>query len=427
MYSINFDIIYLDVWLIILIASSLQAVTTIALGIYQPQVLRDNRLYIIRLMMALITSLMMVVTLSFFLPGIEFWRSNLLAGYFGASLFIIIGRLFFKKLLSAEDFRMRVLVLGAGKQAQKILDYAKNEKGSALEFVAFILMPNDPEAVEGAVPYDDIDNLLVYAEQLKVEEIIVVPDERRGGLPMEDLVSCKMQGIRISDPVHLYERERGYVDLKSVQPSWLIYSEGFSGGKIYELMLKRIFDITVSIVFLIISAPIMLATALAVKLTSRGPIFYKQERVGREGKSIFLKKFRSMKIDAEADGTPQWAQKDDPRVTPIGKFIRKSRLDEMPQVLNVLMGDMSFVGPRPERPFFVDELSKEISYYKDRHCVKPGITGWAQLNYPYGASVEDARRKLEYDLYYIKNYSMFLDFLVVIQTVRVVLFPDGAR
>jgi exopolysaccharide biosynthesis polyprenyl glycosylphosphotransferase len=190
-------------------------------------------------------------------------------------------------------------------------------------------------------------------------------------------------------------------------------------------MAKRGFDILASGLLLLFTFPILLVAAIGIRLTSKGPIFYRQERVGFGGKSFMLLKFRSMRIDAEADGSPQWAQKNDPRVTPVGRFIRMTRIDEIPQIFNVLRGDMSFVGPRPERPFFVKSLEEEIRFYAERHAVKPGITGWAQLNYPYGATTEDARRKLQYDLYYIKNYSLFLDLLILLQTARVILFPSG--
>ena len=427
LYAAHLDGTVEHLWLGILLAATLNSLIMIAVGIYQPQVWRDVRQYLARALLSLLASLILVATLSFFLSGLEFWRSNLLAGYVGATILLIFGRLLLRRVFKGNDFHLPVLVLGAGDRARKIKNYVDGGEGSILKLVSYVALSNDNDPMEDAVPLDDIGNLYNYAREQQIEEIVIAPDERRGGLPMADLVTCKMRGIRISDPVHLYERERGYVDLKAVQPSWLIYSDGFSGGKIYEKMLKRASDILISLLFILVSAPIMLLTALAVKVTSRGPVFYKQERVGQLGETFYLKKFRSMRVDAEADGTPQWAKKNDPRVTSIGQFIRLTRLDEMPQVFNVLLGDMSFVGPRPERPFFVEELAEEISFYNDRHCVKPGITGWAQLNYPYGASVEDARRKLEYDLYYIKNYSIFLDLLVVIQTVRVVLFPDGAR
>ena len=252
-------------------------------------------------------------------------------------------------------------------------------------------------------------------------------DERRGAFPVHDLLACKVKGMAVTDLPSFFERERGYVDLATLQPSWLIFSDGFVGGKAYEKAAKRIFDIVVSLIVLMVCMPILIGTAIIIKLTSKGPVLYRQERTGLHDRRFNLLKFRSMRVDAEKETGPQWASQNDPRVTPIGRFIRHARIDEIPQIFNVLKGDMSFVGPRPERPYFVEQLSEQVPYYRERHNVKPGITGWAQLNFPYGASMDDARRKLEYDLYYIKNYSLFLDFLILLQTARVVLFQDGVR
>ncbi len=219
----------------------------------------------------------------------------------------------------------------------------------------------------------------------------------------------------------------GRVDLDSLNPSWLIFSDGFSAGRRLSSWGKRLFDILASLLLLLLTWPLILLTAIAVKLESRGPAFYRQRRVGLYGETFEVIKLRSMRIDAEVGGKAVWAQKDDPRVTRIGAFIRKVRIDELPQCWSVLKGEMSFVGPRPERPQFVEDLEQKLPYYAERHMVKPGITGWAQINYPYGASIEDSRQKLEYDLFYAKNYSPFLDILILLQTLRVVLFPEGAR
>ena len=259
-----------------------------------------------------------------------------------------------------------------------------------------------------------------------IEEIIVAIDERRGGMPVKALLECKLQGVMVTDFSTFWERENGKMDLDALYPSWLIFSDGFVGGWM-QAMAKRIFDVVASGTLLLFSLPIMVFAALAIKMESRGPIFYRQERVGLNGETFMLLKFRSMRTDAEKDGVPRWADLNDSRVTRVGSFIRQTRIDEIPQIFNVLKGEMSFIGPRPERPFFVDELRQVIPYYFERHRVKPGISGWAQLNYPYGASVEDAKEKFQYDLYYIKNYSLFLDLIVLVQTARVVLWPDGVR
>ena len=255
---------------------------------------------------------------------------------------------------------------------------------------------------------------------------IVVALEDRAGLPVSQLLRCKTEGIQVIDYQTFCERETCRLDLDELKPSWLIFGSGFARGFVTDLI-KRLFDVTVSLALLLVTLPFTLLTAILVKLESPGPILYRQERVGLHGKPFMVLKVRSMRQDAEVAGSPQWAQVRDPRVTRVGVFIRKTRIDELPQLLNVLNGDMSFVGPRPERPFFVQQLSETIPFYRERHCVKPGITGWAQINYPYGASLEDARQKLSYDLYYVKNHSLFLDFIILLSTVRVILLQQGSR
>jgi sugar transferase (PEP-CTERM system associated) len=255
---------------------------------------------------------------------------------------------------------------------------------------------------------------------------VLALEERRNALPLEDLLRAKTTGVRVHEFASFIERESGRVDLRSLNPSWLIFSDGFSGGRRVSTVAKRVFDLVFSSILLAISAPVVLLAALAVKVETKGPAFYRQRRVGLYGEPFELIKIRSMRIDAEVGGTAVWAQKDDPRVTRVGNFLRKTRIDELPQAWSVFKGKMSFVGPRPERPQFVHDLETRLPYYAERHVVKPGITGWAQINYPYGASVEDAREKLEYDLYYAKNYSPFLDLLILMQTVRVILWPENA-
>ena len=277
-----------------------------------------------------------------------------------------------------------------------------------------------------AIARSAIHNLKRYVQNLGASEVVLAIEERRNALPLKDLLRIKTAGVHVNDVSSFMERETGRVDLDSVNPSWLIFSDGFSSGRAISGVLKRGFDILASLLLLALTAPVIALFAVLVKLDSPGPAFFRQTRVGLFGQSFDLIKLRSMRTDAEAAGA-QWAQKDDPRVTRIGKFIRKVRVDELPQAWSVLKGDMSFVGPRPERPEFVADLEEKLSYYAERHMVKPGITGWAQINYPYGASIEDSRHKLEYDLYYAKNYTPFLDLLILLQTLRVVLWNDGAR
>jgi sugar transferase (PEP-CTERM system associated) len=272
---------------------------------------------------------------------------------------------------------------------------------------------------------EDEHALARYAQTVGAREIVVATDERRG-MPVLQLLHCKIAGINVIDYLTFWERETRKVELEALQPSWLIFSDGFRQGRIIDAM-KRGFDVGVSLALFVLVLPVVLMAALAIRLEDRGPALYRQERVGRDGVTFTLLKFRSMRQDAEHSGRPQWAAQADPRVTRVGAILRRFRIDELPQLLNVLKGDMSFVGPRPERPYFVDALAKELPFYRERHSVKPGITGWAQVNYPYGASLEDARQKLAYDLYYVKNRTLFLDFLILIETVRVILFHEGAR
>jgi sugar transferase (PEP-CTERM system associated) len=259
-----------------------------------------------------------------------------------------------------------------------------------------------------------------------VDEVVEAMDDRRQGFPNAFLRDCRLRGIAVRDIVSFLERESGRVRVELAHPSWLIYSQGFHSD-LYRLAVKRVFDICVGAGVLVLAAPIALLTAIAIFVEDRGPIFYSQVRAGRNGRPFRMIKFRSMSLNAERDGAPVWALRNDPRVTRVGAFIRKVRIDELPQVWNVLAGHMSFVGPRPERPSFVESLSNSIPFYAERHYVKPGITGWAQVRYPYGASESDAREKLGYDLYYIAHYNLVFDLMVLLQTVEIVLLRAGAR
>jgi sugar transferase (PEP-CTERM system associated) len=265
------------------------------------------------------------------------------------------------------------------------------------------------------------------ARGLKVDEIVVALSERRGGaMPLRELLDCKLHGIKVLDLASHFEQTLGQIRLDALRAGWLIFGDGFRQGA-FRTAIKRLFDITFALILLTLALPVMLLTAIAIMLESGLPIFYRQERVGKNGRLFDVIKFRSMRTDAEKDGKPRWASGNDSRVTRVGRFIRKTRIDELPQLLNVLKGDMSLVGPRPERPFFVDQLTKEIPFYAVRHSVKPGVTGWAQVRYHYGASVEDSAEKLQYDLYYVKNHTLFLDLVVLFETVGVVLTGKGAQ
>ncbi|MDZ7594149.1 MAG: TIGR03013 family XrtA/PEP-CTERM system glycosyltransferase [Thiobacillus sp.] len=293
--------------------------------------------------------------------------------------------------------------------------------------IGYLPMGGSHHFVNGDRILDTQESLPELATRLQISEIILaVRDRRSGGLPVPDLLTCKLRGIRVLELSSFFERENGHLQLDSMNASWMILAEGFHQGMLRDTI-KRLFDLVVSAAMLAVSLPIMVLTALLIKLESPGPVLYRQERVGQGGRNFTILKFRSMCVDAEKDGKPRWAGQNDSRVTLTGRFIRRTRIDELPQVFNVFFGDMSFVGPRPERPYFVQDLTQKIPYYGVRHTVKPGITGWAQVRYAYGATDEDAMHKLQYDLYYVKNHSLFLDLMILFQTAQVVLWGKGVR
>jgi len=322
----------------------------------------------------------------------------------------------------------RVLVLGSGEDAALVEKVLTAPEARSLSIVGFIPTQQDGErAVTPSRIIDFSGRLADLVRREQVDEVIVAVRERRGGvLPLRELLDCKMLGVKVLDLSTFYERVQGQVRIESLKASWLIYGEGFRQG-LARAFVKRVFDLVASLTLLVLALPIMLVAAIAILLEDGAPIFYYQERVGQGGRSFRVIKFRSMRRDAEKDGKPKWAQSNDDRATRFGRFMRKTRIDELPQLINVLKGEMSMVGPRPERPYFVDQLTEEIPFYAVRHCVKPGVTGWAQVRYQYGASVDDALQKLQYDLYYVKNHTLFLDSLVLCETVRVVLTGQGAH
>jgi sugar transferase (PEP-CTERM system associated) len=398
----------------------------VGVGAYGADALRSMRLAAARLVVAISLGVLLLSLVFFLLPAVTFWRSNLLYAMLLALFAVFAARLVFERTLGAEAFKRRILILGAGARAARIDAIAARE-GAGFAVAGFVAMNDGPVAVARAVNRGAIDSLPDHVVALGVSEVVLALEERRNALPLADLLRVKTTGVHVNDISTFLERETGRVDLDSLNPSWLIFSDGFSAGRRISAAGKRLFDIVVSAAILLVFGPLILVTALVVKLESRGPAFFRQKRVGLYGEVFELIKLRSMREDAEVAGKAVWAQKDDPRVTRVGAIIRKLRIDELPQAWTVLTGKMSFVGPRPERPQFVDDLEARLPFYAERHVVKPGITGWAQINLPYGASVEDAREKLEYDLYYAKNYTPFLDVLILLQTVRVVLWPEGAR
>ncbi|MDO6824592.1 TIGR03013 family XrtA/PEP-CTERM system glycosyltransferase [Marinobacter sp. 1_MG-2023] len=363
-------------------------------------------------------------------PSADPGSTNLFWAVLLASLVVILLRLVFLKIVDSEQLVRRVVIFGAGAFAASLLDeYERNMRALGVRIIGCI-----SENPDGAV---DADKLLPtpydfyqFCRQNRVSEIVIAQQERRrsegGWLPVPELMECKLRGIAITSGIDFYERELKKAKLDMVHPSWIVFSEGFKASKTRDFA-KRSLDLLISLTLLGVMLPFIILTAIAVFLETGRPILYSQTRVGMLGQEFRIYKFRSMRQDAEKDGKARWASANDNRVTRVGAFIRNTRLDELPQIYNVIKGEMSIVGPRPERPEFVSELKEKIPFYDTRHYVKPGLMGWAQLKYPYGASVEDARGKLEYDLYYSKNHSLLMDFLIMIQTVEVILLGKGVR
>jgi len=398
----------------------------IAVGVYGAASLQSLRHATARLVVAISLGVIFLSAILFMIPGIALWRSNLLYSMGIAVVLLIALRILLGKTLGGQVFKRRVVVLGAGARAARLKALATTP-GAGFVVVGYVSMSESARVIPEAIARDAIYNLADHVVLLNASEVVLALEERRNALPLKDLLRIKTTGVHVNEISTFLERETGRVDLQSVNPSWLIFSDGFSSGRMLSSLFKRLFDITASFALLLLTFPLILLTALAIKLESKGPAFYRQRRVGLYNVGFDVIKLRSMRQDAEVDGKAVWAEKDDPRITRIGRIIRKLRIDELPQTWSVLKGEMSFVGPRPERPQFVEDLEQQLNYYAERHMVKPGITGWAQINYPYGASIDDARQKLEYDLYYAKNYSPFLDLLILLQTIRVVLWPEGAR
>lgn len=398
-----------------------------ALGLYRGDRVQGFISTAARIMLALGVGLPLLHSLFYSLPDGKLASDALEVTMFLAFAGTLALRAVFMYGNAEAVFRRRVLILGTGPDAATVEQNLRTSDIPGLEIVGFYPV-NGGQSVVAAHQVLKTDlSVLDAAARLGVHEIIVAVRERRGGvLPLNQLLSCKLQGIKITDLSSFFERCWGEVRIDSLRASWLIYGDGFRQGP-FRTLIKRTFDIFVSALLLLLAAPIMAITALAIYMESGGPVIYRQERVGRGGRIFEVLKFRSMRKDAESDGTPRWAAANDTRITRVGRLIRATRIDELPQLMNVLKGDMSLVGPRPERPYFVAQLTEQIPFYAARHSVKPGITGWAQVRYNYGASVDDAIHKLQYDLYYVKNHTLFLDLVVLLKTVRVVLTGEGSR
>jgi sugar transferase (PEP-CTERM system associated) len=394
---------------------------------YDLTVVHSNRELIVRLLQAAGAASIVLAALYFTIPALMIGDGIFVSALFVFLVGIVSWRLLFNHLSGSLKLQERILVVGTGETARKVARQILAQRDFAYSVIGFI--DDDASRIGERIVNPaiigtpaDIPGMIARNE---IDRIVVGLADRRGKLPVEQLLHAKMAGIRVEDATTTYERVTGKILIDDLRPSWLIFSDGFRVSRATRWT-KRTIDLVLASLIAIASFPLMVLTAMAIWLESDGPVLYCQERVGENGRPFTLCKFRSMRIDAEKAGTPMWATDRDDRVTRVGRFIRMTRLDELPQLWSVMLGDMSFVGPRPERPYFVAELARQIPFYQERHSVKPGITGWAQVKYRYGSSVEDAMEKLRYDLYYIKHLSIFFDLTIVFDTVKVVLFRKGA-
>ena len=395
-----------------------------SMGLYQVEGTEDRNMTRPRLLVAGLLACLLCAVMSRLAPS-ESTRPDALAAIL---LFAICGsaltRFLVFKYGNAPKRKRRVLVLGTG--CPKFAEAArKNLNHTIVGYVAI-----QPGNSDGTAPVFEIkpnESLLSLVQKHRIDEIVIAKGDRRGGaLPVQDLLQCRLSGVNVIELASYFEREYRQVLLESLNPSWLVFGDGFNAG-VARAIVKRCFDVLASLGLLLVTSPVLLIAAACIVVESPGSLLYRQQRVGASGRLFTVYKLRSMRNDAENDGKPRWAVANDQRITRVGAFLRKLRIDELPQIFNVLKGDMSFIGPRPERPFFVDQLSEQIPYYAMRHTMKPGITGWAQVRFPYGASLEDAVEKLQYDLYYVKNNGLFLDLMIFFATIEVVLWGRGAR
>ena len=397
-----------------------------AMGLYQSHYRRLSREAIVaRVAVALTFAAFAEAAIFFVLPVFAQGRGIWILSATTTFILVIIGRALISRYLSDDTFRRRILIYGAGNMAASLLALRRRSDQRGFKIVAFVPAPGDRYVIEDPrVLRDDVD-LFEVADREDIDEIVVAMDDKRQGFPMAALLRCKFTGVDVIEILGFLERESGKVDVERLNPSWLIFSEGFTRRSSRQVA-SRCLDVVGALLLLLVAWPFMIVVAVAILAEDGFPVLYRQTRVGLLGRPFELLKFRSMTKEAEAGGA-QWAQKGDTRVTKVGKIIRKIRLDELPQVFNIIRGQMSLVGPRPERPEFVESLARKLPYYQERHCVKPGLTGWAQLQYPYGASEKDALEKLRYDLFYVKNQSLLLDIMILLQTAEVVIWQKGSR
>jgi len=434
-YRLRFGTWYSDetrvsagIWLCASVFGVVNLVSVLAFGLYSSRQRARTGGVFVRLVAAISAAGVVTAATFYVVPDLWLGRGVLALSSFFALLGTGISRGVFVRMMDESLFKRRVLVYGVGQRTAAISSLRRRSDRRGFEIVGFVQPDGETVAVPAERKLDASGGILELCSRLDVDEIVVAMEDRRRGFPILGLLECRLAGMEVTELLTFLERETGRVRIDVLNPSWMIFGDGFRRDPL-RLFSSRVLDLVASVLLVILSLPVMLLTIAAIKLEDgwRSPIFYGQARVGLGGQTFTVLKFRSMRTDAERDGQAQWAQKSDPRVTRVGAIIRKLRIDELPQILNVLAGHMSFVGPRPERPQFVAELAQKIPYYVQRHCVKPGITGWAQLCYPYGSSEQDALEKLQYDLYYIKNNSLLFDLAILVQTAEVVFMGKGAR
>lgn len=413
-------------WGLSVFASALNATVLLSVGIYTNQSLRNMRVFLTRLAVGSVGAGLLLSAGLYFFRDLDLWRSTLvLAETSTACVVFVVHKLLGKLIL--QRFPRRIALFGGAERARATLAFVHDNPEYGFK-VSHIITPNSIEDIKTKEVHPLSKRSFENVVRASGVDLLILPNEDgRRAFAAEAIIQASLSGFEMKEDISFLEEMRGHVELSQLQHDSFFFTSGLQGGDILARLIKRAFDLVVAGVLLAISLPVMLVAGIAVMLTSKGGVFYRQERVGRNGRTFPLYKFRSMRADAEASGQPKWAEENDPRITAVGRLIRRTRIDELPQLINVFLGHMSMVGPRPERPYFVDQLEKALPFYSVRHTIKPGITGWAQIRYPYGASEEDAACKLEYDLYYVKNYSLFFDLLIILQTVRVVLFPKGVR
>jgi sugar transferase (PEP-CTERM system associated) len=411
-----------------LLFASFAVMALFAMGLYTIRQRSGTVGTVLRVVAGLLVAAALSALAYFIVPNLTIGRGMLALTTVIGVASALITRLLFEHIVDQDLFKRRVLVYGAGRRAASLRDLRRRSDQRGFRLMGFIATEGDELSARPERLLDRPDDLYAWVVKNPIDEIVVAMDDRRRGFPMHEFLECRLAGIEILELPTFLERETGKVRLDVLNPSWIIFGEGFRVS-LLQRVVERMVDVVVSLALLTLAAPAILLTALAIKFEEGldAPILYRQRRVGQHGVVFDVLKFRSMRVNAEQPGQAIWAARDDPRVTRVGSFMRKTRIDELPQLINVLRGDMSFVGPRPERPEFVQKLEHTIPYYRERHSVKPGITGWAQLCYPYGSSEKDALEKLQYDLYYVKNRSLLFDLAILVQTVEVVLWGKGAR